>query len=152
MKNKIIGATLIIVAALCLIVGGAVLSYNKNTKVKKPIEEEGYISEAEGYRDLGAASLKDDRTFNGVKYTQNHLSTTNPSEHTSFTSVVFNETGAMITDKHIEIDFYDTNGSLVGTMESEIESLKPGESTVIFGIVMQDLSTASSFKVRDVNE
>lgn len=150
MKRKIIIAVLIL-CGFTLIIGGAVLGYDKNvsTNNKNPKPEEPEI--AEDYHELGSASLKEEQVFNNIKYTQNHLSTTDES-YASFTSVIFNETGTDISHKHLQIEFYDTSGKLIGTMESEIDSLKNGESTVIFGIETGDFSTANSFKVSEVEE
>ena len=152
MKNKVIIVIIMVVVALCLIIGGIVLTNNKSTKPQKEKKPTSDVREVEGYRESESKSLKEDQTFNGIKYTQNHLSTANWGQSSSFTSVVFNETGIATTNKHIEIDFYDANENLIGTIESEIEPLKPSESTIIFGVVMQDLSAANSFKVRDVTK
>ncbi len=141
MKNKKI-TTIIIVMALALILIGVILVYNKEKNHTLEIDKD--------YRDLSTESLKEDQVFNNIKYTQNHLSTTDSTNYATFTSVVFNETGVDIKDKHLEIDFFDDSGKLLGTMESTIEMLKQGESTVIFGIIMQDISTATNFKVREV--
>lgn len=152
MKNKTIISVILIVVAISLIIGGAILGYDKNTKVDKNKNKPKEPVIDENYHDLGSASLKEDQVFNNIKYTQNHLSTTDDESYASFTSVIYNETGADISHKHLEIDFYDASGKLLGTMPSSIESLKQGESTVIFGISEGNFTTANSFNVREVNE
>lgn len=149
MKKKTIGITLGVILGAGLIIGGAVLGYNKDTKVAPEEERTGYIGKAENYREIGAVELKEDQIFNNIKYTKNHLSTTDPEHYATFTSVVYNETGENISHKQIKLDFYDINGQLVGTMDSEIEALKPNESTMIFGIAELDFTEAYSFNVRE---
>ena len=150
MKDKIVGIILIVLA-LGLIVFGAIMGYDKDTTVEKePVS--GYVGESEDYTEIGAQSLKEDQVFDNIKYTQNHLSTTDASSYASFTSVIYNETDQTITHQHLEIDFYDATGKLLGTMESSIEDLAAGASTVIYGIAEYDFSTAETFTVRQVTE
>lgn len=147
MKKKIV-IVLILILGITLLIGGAILLYDKDTEVKPPVSEEPEVHP--DYHELGPQSLKEDQTFDNIKYTQNHLSTTS-NTYATFTSIVFNETTADIINQKIEIDFYDINNNLVATMTSSIENLKVGESTVIYGIVEKDLSTSHTFKVRKVN-
>lgn len=152
MKKQNILAIFLILLGVGLIATGAVISYSGDEK--KPVKEEGQKEEQpvqdENYKDLGAASLKEDQVFNNIKYTQNHLSTTDAESYATFTSVIFNNTGIDIAHKDLEIDFYDTSGNKIGTMESSFDSLPSGGSTMIFGIAELNLSAASSFNVREV--
>lgn len=151
MKNKIIGVILITISLLLIIVG-AIFGFDKDKNVEKEKPYEGYIGKAENYSEIGSKNLKEEQIFDNIKYTQNHLSTTSATSYASFTSVIYNETGQVITDQHIEIDFYNAETKLLGTIESSIENLGVGESTVIYGIVETDLSTSNSFVVRQVAE
>lgn len=150
MKKKIISIILILLAIVLIIVG-LVLGYDKDTEVNPPEPEEGYIGEAENYMEIGSESLKEDQVFDNIKYTQNHLSTTS-NTYATFTSVIYNQTGQDLAHQHLEIDFYDASKQLLGTMDSTIEKVANGESTMIYGIIEVDLSTADSFIVRLVEE
>ena len=147
-KTKIITILAAIIGIILLIVG-VVLVYDKDTEVKPQKDNEEQRVHPD-YHELGPQSLKEDQTFDNIKYTQNHLSTTS-NTYATFTSVIFNETGQDIISQKLEIDFYDINNNLVATMSSSIENLKVNESTVIYAIVEKDLSAAYTFIVRKVN-
>lgn len=147
-KTKIITIIAAIIGIILLVVG-VILVYDKDTEVKPPKDNEEQQVHPD-YHELGPQSLKEDQTFDNIKYTQNHLSTTS-NAYATFTSVIFNETGVDIISQKLEIDFYDINNNLVATMNSSIENLKVNESTVIYAIVEKDLSPAHTFKVRKVN-
>lgn len=149
MKNKTIG-TILIVLSIALMIIGTVLLYDNKTTPKK--EEKPETTKDPNYTEIGAASLKEDQIFNNIKYTQNHLSTTEKTSYATFTSVVYNETNQRIEHQKIAIDFFDANASLIGTMESEINGVESGQSTVIFAVATTDLSIATSFKVRQIAE
>lgn len=147
-KTKIITIIAAIIGVILLVVG-VILVYDKDTEVKPPKDNDVQQVHPD-YHELGPQSLKEEQTFDNIKYTQNHLSTTS-NTYATFTSVVFNETTEDIISQKIEIDFYDINSNLIATMTSSIENLKVGESTVIYAIVEKDLSAANTFIVRKVN-
>lgn len=147
-KTKIITIIAAIIGTVLLVVG-VILVYDKDIEVKPPKGNDEQQVHPD-YHELGPQSLKEDQIFDNIKYTQNHLSTTS-NTYATFTSVVFNETGADIISQNLEIDFYDINNNLVATMTSSIENLKVNESTVIYAIVERDLSAAYTFKVRKVD-
>ena len=147
-KTKIITIIAAIIGTVLLVVG-VILVYDKDTEVKPPKDNDEQQVHPD-YHELGPQSLKEDQIFDNIKYTQNHLSTTS-NTYATFTSVVFNETGADIISQNLEIDFYDINNNLVATMTSSIENLNVNESTVIYAIVERDLSAAYTFKVRKVD-
>ena len=150
MKNKKIRSLLLVLGALILIVVGVIFGYDKDANNKPSKESSDQTQEVHpDYHELGPQSLKEDQIFDNIKYTQNHLSSTS-NTYATFTSVVFNQTEETITMQKLEIDFYDEDGKLLATMESEIELLKVGESTVIYGIVEENLTKAHTFKVRKV--
>lgn len=146
-KTKIMTIVAAIIG-LALLIAGVILVYDKDVEVKPPKEEEQEVHP--DYHELGPQSLKEDQTFDNIKYTQNHLSSTS-NTYATFTSIVFNETGEKILSQKIEIDFYDVNNNLIATMSSTIENLNAGESTVIYAIVEKDLTSANTFKVRKVD-
>lgn len=152
MKKKNISWLLFIFLGIVLIGIGIGIDYKKVPE-KDPLEDEtGNIYGDEyhkDYKELGPQSLKDDQIFDNIKYTQNHLSSTS-TEYATFTSIVFNQTGEKIIKQKIEIDFYDLENNLIATMPSVIENLAPDASTVIFAIVEKNLTTANTFKVRQV--
>lgn len=145
-KTKII-ELLLVISAIILMVVGVILGYDKEPVKNKSEKEE--VEVHPDYHEIGSKSLKEEQVFDNIKYTENHLSTTSNS-YATFTSVVYNETKSKITFQKIEIDFYNKEGEFITTMQSEIENVDVGKSTVIFGIVEQDLSLAHAFKVRQI--
>lgn len=149
MKKK--STLLIIITVLLIVIGIIWLIVSQTTNSKEDDSTNETTSDTvENYQELGSATLAEDKVFDGIKYTRNHLSTTDDS-YATFTSVVFNETGQDIVDQPITIVFLDQTGSVLGEMTSEIENVKANESTMIYGIIEQDMSAAYDFKVEMSN-
>lgn len=138
-------AVLLIVIGIIWLIASRTTSSKEDDSVREPTSDT-----VENYQELGSATLAEDKVFDGIKYTRNHLSTTDDS-YATFTSVVFNETEKDIIDQPITIVFLDQNGAVLGEMTSEIENVKAKESTVIYGIIEQDMSAAYDFKVEMSN-
>ena len=145
----IIGILLIVSGFVCIIV-----LQNKDTKEKpnqteelEKVEDDDKL--VENYREIGDTNITTEKNFAQLKYTENHLSSTRDNFAT-FTSVVYNESTRDIDHGHIEIEFTDKLGKILGTMDVVIHQLKVGESTVIFGSLENDLTKAYDFNVKFV--
>lgn len=146
MKKKyviisIIAGLLIVVGILWLIVFRI-----EDDSLKEESFKESNADTVENYQELGSERLEEDKIFDEIKYTRNHLSTTDDS-YATFTSVIFNETDHDILHQDITIIFLNQVGDSLGEMESVIENVKVGESTVIYGIIEKNMTDAYDFRV-----